>query len=1058
MRFKQSSFSILTIFTVLVLIGVALLPKVQTRLLPNRYQPRIYVTFGMRGANAVVVDNEVTSKLEGIFSRLQGIEKLESNTREGGGQLVLHLDEDVNMDAIRFEVATLVRQIYPELPDEVSYPNISMTGGEGQDRPERIMGFTLSGKASSAKVGAWAENHIVPILSEVEGVQDVFVFGANPYEWELVYNRDRLEDVGLSLDELKNQIRRFFYRADLGNVNDQTYTGKNMSVPVVYQGLRSDHFIPEALHIRHEGRLFKLTELINPKKVIRDPSRYERINGLEAINIVVTARGSANFIVSAEELKDEAQNIISRLPEGYSLQINYDASEFIKDELLTIVLRVSASLLILLSFVYVVSRSLRYFAIVSLSILVNVFIAFAVYYFLNITIHRYSVAGIAISLGIIIDNTIVVVDQLRHKKSMGVIRAVVAATLTTIGSLIIVWFLDNETQLKLIDFTLVMIINLTISLVVSFFFIPALMDKLPLRKRALSRRMKKTRRIIRFTRFYARPVFWLKGKRWLVWLVLIIGFGLPVFMLPNHIKGDKFYIDWYNTVFGSRAYSEHIRPVTDVALGGVLRLFIQGNKGQQFNQSDQRTVLNVSGTMDDGTTLEKTNEVFKRIENFLSPYDEIEQFQTSIYSPSSSRLSILFKPEEEHGSFPHQLKSELERFCIDLGGADWQITGVGRGFDNSLHEGRRNNRMTLYGYNLDELKGYAEKLKNYLFEIERVDNESVFVNGRATFDSKIHREYELSFDDDRMMRTGVSRGAVLRNLQELSNDHGWVMTTFNQGRYENVFLKEDQSSVPDLWEFSNLPLEIGKDRYSKFNEYGEFTKKRQQELINKEDMQYTMVVEFDFIGSWGQQQYFLGQVEDRLNQQLPIGYYVKPMQNYGGRWGEKTSDNKKLWLVLLVIGIIYFVTSVVFGSILQPLLVILLIPVSFIGTFLTFYIFDIPFNEGGFAALVLLSGLTVNSVIYILNDLNLLRQLKSGISQERLYMKAFNQKIIPILLTIVSTALGLAPFLFGDESNSFWLSLSAGTIGGLLFSAIGLLLILPVFAKKSKIECVEVST
>src|SRR5690606_37685158 len=134
-----------------------------------------------------------------------------------------------------------------------------------------------------------------------------------------------------------------------------------------------------------------------------------------------------------EGLRTVARNITYSLPEGYSLQMNYDASEFIKDELQTIVLRVSASLFILLLFVYAVSRSLRYFAIVSLSILVNVIVAFGVYYFLDISVHLYSMAGIAISLGIVIDNTIIVVDQLRHGKGLNVIRAIVAATLTTIG-------------------------------------------------------------------------------------------------------------------------------------------------------------------------------------------------------------------------------------------------------------------------------------------------------------------------------------------------------------------------------------------------------------------------------------------------------------------------------------------------------------------------------------------------------------------------------------------------------------------------------------------------
>ncbi len=153
-----------------------------------------------------------------------------------------------------------------------------------------------------------------------------------------------------------------------------------------------------------------------------------------------------------------------------------------------------------------------------------------------------------------------------------------------------------------------------------------------------------------------------------------------------------------------------------------------------------------------------------------------------------------------------------------------------------------------------------------------------------------------------------------------------------------------------------------------------------------------------------------------------------------------------------MIAIIYFVSSVVFGSLLQPLLVILLIPVSFIGAFLTFYVFNMPFDEGGFASLVLLSGLTVNSVIYILNDLNRLRIQYPGRSQERLYLKAYNQKIIPVILTVVSTVLGLAPFLIEGSSGVFWTSLSAGTIGGLVFSLLGIWWVLPVFVRKSRVK------
>ena len=140
------------------------------------------------------------------------------------------------------------------------------------------------------------------------------------------------------------------------------------------------------------------------------------------------------------------------------------------------------------------------------------------------------------------------------------------------------------------------------------------------------------------------------------------------------------------------------------------------------------------------------------------------------------------------------------------------------------------------------------------------------------------------------------------------------------------------------------------------------------------------------------------------------------------------------------------ICSILLESLLQPLAVIFMIPVSYIGVFLTFYLFDLNFDQGGFAAFVLLSGITVNSMLYIINDFNNLK--RSGEAKNlpvlKLYMKSFNNKIFPILLTIFSTILGLVPFLWGGQKEVFWPALAAGTIGGLLFSLIGIYVFLPI--------------
>lgn len=142
----------------------------------------------------------------------------------------------------------------------------------------------------------------------------------------------------------------------------------------------------------------------------------------------------------------------------------------------------------------------------------------------------------------------------------------------------------------------------------------------------------------------------------------------------------------------------------------------------------------------------------------------------------------------------------------------------------------------------------------------------------------------------------------------------------------------------------------------------------------------------------------------------------------------------------------------------QPLAIIFVIPVSYIGVFLTFYWFRLNFDQGGFASFVLLCGITVNASIYILNEYNSIRRRFPRLSMLRAYTKAWNAKVIPIFLTVVSTILGFIPFMVGTEREAFWFPLAAGTIGGLIMSVIGIFFFLPVFCLKRKnAEIKEVS-
>lgn len=179
-----------------------------------------------------------------------------------------------------------------------------------------------------------------------------------------------------------------------------------------------------------------------------------------------------------------------------------------------------------------------------------------------------------------------------------------------------------------------------------------------------------------------------------------------------------------------------------------------------------------------------------------------------------------------------------------------------------------------------------------------------------------------------------------------------------------------------------------------------------------------------------------------------MGYTVESDSAYWS-WGKE--DHSQYFLLLIIISIIFFISAILFNSLSQPLAIIFVIPVSYIGVFLTFYLFGLNFDQGGFASFVLLCGITVNASIYILNEYNAIRRNFPGLSPLRAYTKAWNVKVIPIFLTVMSTILGFVPFMIG-EKTPFWFPLAAGTIGGLVMSVIGIFIYLPVLSVSGTIR------
>ena len=193
------------------------------------------------------------------------------------------------------------------------------------------------------------------------------------------------------------------------------------------------------------------------------PVSYFRINGLNSIYLSITAEETANQLALAEQIHEVMAQIQQEMPVGYEVHISYDATEYISKELNTIYFRTTITVLILLLFVAVITRNLRYLFLIVTSLSVNILVAAILYYFFGLEIQLYSLAGITISLNLVIDNTIVMTDHILRRHNLKAFMSILAATLTTIGALVIIFFLEDKIRLNLQDFAAVVIINLAIS-------------------------------------------------------------------------------------------------------------------------------------------------------------------------------------------------------------------------------------------------------------------------------------------------------------------------------------------------------------------------------------------------------------------------------------------------------------------------------------------------------------------------------------------------------------------------------------------------------------------
>jgi len=1035
---RFSSFSVILLFIAFIITGISFIPLLNIQLKPSRTLPSLEITYYWYGASPRVIEKEVTSKLESALSRISSLKNISSQSSKNYGRINLEFKKNVDIDLIRFEVASVIRQVYTQLPQGVSYPEISI--GIKGEKKEVLLVYNIISPASPSFIQKYADENIFHKISKIKGVGDVVVYGANPLEYIVTLDVKKLINLNITSYDVINAIVNFFSDKKLGLTNNINSMGDTIYTNVVLSTKKdsnSFNYIPVK---NIKNRTIYLHEIASIKLKEKTPYQYYRINGLNTINLVIYSKTGSNTLKTARLVKNVINQIKPVLPPNYDIILSYDSTDYTVKELKTISLRTVFSVLFLSIFVLFVNRSFRYLIIILISLFANLFIAAIFYYIFKVEIHLYSLAGITVSFGLIIDNSIVMIDHLRYYKNKKVFLAILAATLTTIGSIGVIFFLKESQRINVIDFAIVVLINLIISMFIALFLIPALVDKIKINKKITPLFYKRKRRIVKFSRNYYRFLMFSKKWKLIYFILFILAFGIPVHLLPQKIEKENRLASIYNATIGSETFGK-IRPIIEKIFGGTFRLFSQNVFESSFYTEPERTKLYINGSMPEGCTVQQLNEAMLKMENYLKGFNEIEMFKTSIFDYNYGSIEITFKRVFETGYFPYFLKELVTSFAINLGGVDWSIYGVGEGFSNALYSGFKSNRIIVEGYNYDRLFEYSRQLCDSLTTNPRIRD--IEISGNISWRTESNNEFILSFDKFTMAKENISLYDYYFALRNLLYSGNTAQIIVNNQKYDVIVITSETDNF-DIWKFKNEPV-IVKESVMPFSRLSTIEKRKTEHDIYKNNQLYRLIVAYDFIGPYNLAERVMSKYIKIFENILPVGYKI-----YSERYSFWYKEEKKQYLLIfLVILIIYFICCILFESLSQPLAIIMLIPVSFIGLFLTFVIFKVNFDQGGFAAFIMLSGLTVNSGLYILNDYNNLLKNQNKANLIKLYIKAYNSKIIPTLLTILSTIIGLLPFILGKK-EIFWYSFATGTIGGLIFSVVGIFFLFPLFLKASE--------
>jgi multidrug efflux pump subunit AcrB len=995
---------IFLMFTAMGIISFFYIPKVHA---PYLAIPQIEVTFGFPDAPPTTVEREVTSILEGELSKMPGIRKIESISFAGGGKIWIRFNNRKRAERVRFEISRKIEQLSHRLP--VAPEQIQVRIGNpvtGHEPP--LLEFAITSSHPLDVLFPWLEDMLQKETVHHRGIRHISLRGWTGLQWQITLDPKRCLLYDVTPFDMEEVLQKASYHEALrvySPAGKGQITGSEIFVRI---DNRPDKVQPENTFIKYMGdQKIYLRDIATIRMIIPDEAEFYHFNGKDALKLSVVPFHQADLFKLEKYFIHllDAQSGIAEIPFEYKYLPGPLADT--KQRFNGTRVRTLSTLLILLVCFGLYYRDSRLFFAVFIGLMVNISAPFLIYYLSGITLHTYSLAGFAVSLGIVIDNSIIMITHLAAHNNRRSILSILAASFTTMASLILVFVLPEDQKTLLAGFSGVLLINIAVSFFVALILIPALYSLFcGASKSTPSTFSPKT------TLLSSILTFTLVRRNYLFVLAVLV-FGIPLYRLPAKIDNSYWLGGIYNQTMGSTFFLEHVKPLSDVIFGGTLRLFDRYVEKEEVISQQKMDYLSVSCKIPDRSTE-------------ILPLDELLSIDNQVIAMAGVDVLLFFSRDfaefriyfdtvsiPEIKAFRQKLISRLH----NLDGLNWMISGYGE----PLSIGRKtpptvNHVLEIRGFHFDTVAKIKDEC---LAELKR--------NPRAVTQDNLEKHFLVS-PVEYHKRSSPSIKHKMQEAAMLSNDLCMDLETHAGERMKATIHKHAEEE--SLWDFLESP--VGAD---KMRDIITMEAVGRSQPIYRANQEYIENVHFRYIGREQMAGAYIERIIQNISSTLPIGFEISHVTP--GQPGSGLGD-QPLYIFIVAL-MIYIICAVLFESLRQPLAVVLMIPFSYSGVFLFFYATGAPFGQGGYASLILLAGLTVNSAIYIINAYN----NSDCENRFQALADAFRDKLGPIFLTLISTIFGFVPFLFSRDTDGFWYSLAIGTIGGLIFSILAILFILP---------------